>query len=220
MENSPLVAFVFHQSLKWFAAGTHVTITISLRMSSSVSSSNIEDGYPFPIFSAAHSDAQDLAIHSWSNSIERSHGVGDVSSKNNSADNGNVQWPHWRSSHLGFSSKFKGELADLVTEVKEGNEETTNGVQKEKEVDKVAKKTISNQRRVEEFQEIAWRESHRETSRLPKGKHVVSSADVLHGPRASSKFCFFTILSYCILQAAIEVREISPTRRQQQYRYG
>ncbi|KAJ3865593.1 hypothetical protein EV359DRAFT_63012 [Lentinula novae-zelandiae] len=157
-------------------------------MNSSVSSSNTDDGYPFPIFSAAHSDAQDLAIHSWSNSIESSHGrsdhfnefetavhrlgvfqrgVGDSHSKGtNSAEDRNVQWPHWRSSYLVFSSKFKGELADLVTEVKEGNEETTNEVQKEKEFDKVAK-IISNRRRVEDFhnfQEIAWRESHRETS--------------------------------------------------------
>ncbi|KAJ3934050.1 MAG: hypothetical protein NXY57DRAFT_741319 [Lentinula lateritia] len=163
-------------------------------MNSSVGSSNIDDGYPFPIFSAAHSDAQDLAIHSWSNSIESCHGrsdhfnefetavhrlgvfqrgVGDSHSKGtSSAEDRNVQWPHWGSSHLGFSSKFKGELADLVTEVKEGNEETTNQVQKEKEVDKVAEKTISNQRRVTEFQEIAWRESHRETSQSAPKKEA------------------------------------------------
>ncbi|KAJ3852670.1 hypothetical protein EV368DRAFT_82290 [Lentinula lateritia] len=162
-------------------------MTISLMMNPSMSSSNIDDGYPFPIFSAAHGDSQDLAINSWSNSILSSHGrsdhfnefetavhrlgifqrgVGDVNSRNtNSADNENVQWPHWRSSHLGFSSKFKGKLAHLVTEVKEGSEETANEVQGEKDVDRVTGETcINNQTRVEEFQEIVWRESHRETS--------------------------------------------------------
>ncbi|KAJ4477528.1 hypothetical protein J3R30DRAFT_229483 [Lentinula aciculospora] len=133
--------------------------------------------HPFPFFSATHSDAQEFAIYSSdstesesiqnrANAARSGHlnefetavhrlgvfrqGVGDVgqSTEDPGVDSVDVQWPDWQTFHLGFSSKFEGDLADIVTVAKQVRK--ADG----KEVDGIV--FTNNQRSVEEFQKVAW----------------------------------------------------------------
>ncbi|KAJ3984607.1 hypothetical protein F5890DRAFT_1282455 [Lentinula detonsa] len=100
---------------------------------------------PYPIFSASHRDAQDLAIHSsdasnWANStphnlVQSDHfskfqttvhrlGVFPLERANSKSDfddgsNSDILWSHWQTHRLGFSSKFAGHLSDIATDMRE-----------------------------------------------------------------------------------------------------